>query len=59
MATTSELESNLHDSVDCCRKLRVDFNAWKKMVSFDWSNNTGAIDVKMDRSRGKRGKIIF
>ena len=29
----------------------VDFNAGKtQLVSFDWSNNTGAIDVKMDGS---------
>ena len=28
-----------------------DFNAWKtQLVSFDWSNNTGAIDMKMDGS---------
>ena len=27
----------------------VDFNAGKtQLVSFDWSNNTGAIDVKID-----------
>ena len=29
----------------------VDFNAGKtQLVSFDWSNNTGAIDVKMNGS---------
>ena len=33
------------------RKWLVDFNAGKtKLVSFDWSNNTGAIDVKIDES---------
>ena len=33
------------------RKWLVDFNAGKtQLVSFDWSNNTGAIDVKMDGS---------
>ena len=27
------------------------FSAWKnQLVSFDWSHNTGAIDVKMDGS---------
>ena len=32
-------------------KWLVDFNAGKtQLVSFDWSNNTGAIDVKMDES---------
>ena len=28
----------------------VDFNAGKLLVSFDWPNNTSAIDVEMDRS---------
>ena len=29
----------------------VDFNAGKtQLISFDWSNNTGAIDVKMNSS---------
>ena len=37
--------------MDCGRKWIVDLNAGKtQLVSFDWSNNTGAIDVKMDRS---------
>ena len=48
---TSELESDLRDTVDWGRKLLVDFNAGKaQLVSFDRSNNTGAIDVKMDGS---------
>ena len=47
----SELESDLRDTVDWDRKLFVDFNARKtQLVSFDWSKNTGAIDVKMDGS---------
>ena len=47
----SELESDLQDTVDWGRKWLVDFNAGKiQLVSFDWSNNTGAIDVKMDGS---------
>ena len=47
----SELESDLWDTVDWGRKWLVDFNAGKiQLVSFDWSNNTGAIDVKMDGS---------
>ena len=47
----SELESNLRDTVDWGRKWLVDFNAGKsQLVSFDRSNNTGAIDVKMDGS---------
>ena len=42
----SELESELEDTVDLGRKWLVDFNA--QLVSFDRSNNTGA--VKMDGS---------
>ena len=47
----SELESGLWDTVDWGKKWLVDFNAWKtQLVLFDWSNNTGSIDVKMDGS---------
>ena len=47
----SELESDLRDTVHWGRKWLVDFNAGKtQLVSFGWSNNTGAIDVKMDGS---------
>ena len=47
----SELESDLRDTVDWGKKWLVDFNAGKtQLVSFDQSNNTGAIDVKMDGS---------
>ena len=47
----SELESDLGDTVDWDRKWVVDFNAGKtQLVSFDHSNSTGAIDVKMDGS---------
>ena len=47
----SELESDLQDTVDWGRKWLVDFNAGKtQLVLFDWSKNTGAIDVKMDGS---------
>ena len=43
----SELESDLLDTVDWGRKWLVDFNAGKtQLVSFDWSENTGAIYVK-------------
>ena len=45
----SELASDLQDTVDRGRKWLVDFNAGKtQLVSFDRSENTGAIDVKMD-----------
>ena len=45
----SELESDIRDTVDWGRKWLVDFNAGKtQLVLFDRSNNTGAIDVKMD-----------
>ena len=46
-----ELESDLRDTVDWGRKWLLDFNAGKtQLLSFDCSNNTGAIDVKMDGS---------
>ena len=47
----SELESDLRGTVDWGRKWLVDFNAGKtQLVSFDLSNNTGAIELKMDES---------
>ena len=47
----SELESDLQDTVNWGRKWLVDLNAGKtQLVLFDQSNNTGAIDVKMDGS---------
>ena len=47
----SELESDLQDTVDWSKKWLVDFNAGKtQLVSFDQSNNTGSVDVKMDGS---------
>ena len=48
---TSELESDLRDTLDWGKKWLVDFNAVKsELVSFDWSNNIGSIDVKMNGS---------
>ena len=48
---TSELESDLGDTVNCGRKWLADFNAGKtQLVWFDQSSNTSAIDVKMDGS---------
>ena len=45
----SELASDLQDTLDWGRKWLFDFNAEKtQLVSFQQSNNTGAIDVKMD-----------
>ena len=47
----SELESDLQDTTVCGRKWPIDFSAGKtQFVLFDWSNNTGAIDAKMDKS---------
>ena len=47
----SELQSDLRDTVDWGRKWLVNFNAGKtQLVSFDWSDNNGVIDVKMDGS---------
>ena len=47
----SELESDLRETVDWGNKWLVDLNAGKtQLVSFDWSNNSGSIDVKIDGS---------
>ena len=47
----SELESDLHDTVDLGKKWLVDFNSGKtQLVLFDQSNSNGSIDVKMDGS---------
>ena len=48
---TSELESDLQDTVDWGKKWLLDFNARKtQLVLFYRSNNNGSIDVKMDGS---------
>ena len=48
---TSELESDLQETLDWGRKWLADFNVGKtQLVLFDWSNNTDAIDVKMNGS---------
>ena len=48
---TSELESDLRDTVHWGKKRLVGFNAGKtQLVLFDWSNNNGSIDVKKDGS---------
>ena len=45
----SELEFDLRETVDWDKKWLVDLNTGKTpLVSFDWSNNTSSIDVKMD-----------
>ena len=45
----SELESVLQDTVDWSRKWLVNFNAGKtQLVSFDQSNNTCSINVKLN-----------
>ena len=55
----SELESDLRETVNWGRKWLVDFSAGKtQLVSFDQSNNTGAIDVKIDGSV-LEGKLSF
>ena len=47
----SEPESDLRDTLGWGRKWLVNFNAGKTLlVSFDRSNNTGAIALKMDGS---------
>ena len=47
----SERESDLGDTVDWGRKWLLDFNMGNThLVLFDWSKNTGAIDVEIDGS---------
>ena len=47
----SELESDLQDTVNWGKKWLLDFNAGKtQLLSFEQSNNTGSVDVKMDQS---------
>ena len=47
----SELESDLQDTVSWGKKRLANFNAGKtQLISFDWSDNTGSIDVKLDGS---------
>ena len=47
----SELESDLEDTMGWGKKWFVDFNPEQtELVSFDHSNNTGVLDVKMDES---------
>ena len=44
----SELESELQDTVDRSMMWLIDFKSGKtQLVSLDWSNNAGAIDVKI------------
>ena len=45
--------------MDWGKKWLVDFNAGKtQLVSFDWSNNNGSIDVKMDGLNSSRSCIF-
>ena len=55
----SELESDLQDTVGWGKKWLVDLNAGKtQLVSFEQSNNTGSIDVKMDGSVLEENHIL-
>ena len=48
---SSELESDLQDTVDWGKKWLVNFIAEKtQLLPFDRSNTNGSIDVKMDGS---------
>ena len=47
----SELQPDVRYIEDWVRQWLIDFNDGKTQLdSFEWSNNTGAIDVKMDSS---------
>ena len=51
LGLASELKSELLDTVDWGKKQLVDFDEEKYSIdSFDRSNNSGVIDVKMDES---------
>ena len=51
LESASELEPDLKDTLDWSKKWLVDFTAGKtQLIFFDWSNNTGAMDVKMNGS---------
>ena len=55
----SELETELQDTVEWSRKWLFDFSAGKtQLVLFDRSNNTGAIDVKMDGSVFEKNHLL-
>ena len=48
---TSEVESDLWDTVDWSRKRLHNFNVEKtQLFSFDWPSNSSAIDVDIDES---------
>ena len=45
----TELESDLQNTIDWHGMWLLDFNPGKtQLILFDWSNNFGVIDVKMD-----------
>ena len=55
----SEFGFDLQDTVDWGRKWLVDFDAGKtQLVSFGWSNNTGAIDVKMHDLTLRKNRLL-
>ena len=55
----SELGSDLQDTVDWGRKWLINFNVGKtQLVSFDWSNKTGAIFVKMDGAVLRKNHLL-
>ena len=42
-----ELASELESDVSYCRTLEAGNGLFTQLVSFDWSNNAGAVDAKM------------
>ena len=54
------LESDIRDTVDWGKKWFVDCNVGKtQLVLFDWSNNNGSVDVKMEKSSFKILALTF
>ena len=56
---SSELESDLQDTVDWGKKRLIDFNPGKtQLISFDQSSNNSSINVKMDGLFLKKNHLL-
>ena len=56
---SSELESDLQDTVDWGKKRLIDFNPGKtQLISFDQSSNNNSINVKMDGLFLKKNHLL-
>ena len=56
---SSELESNIRDTMDCGRQWLVDFNVGKtQLVLFVLSNNSVIVIVKMGESVPEKNNLL-